>query len=158
MKRLIKRYVLKAQVDKENDEVNEGKPPTEAGMPPQQAANPSGGQSRLLQGGQDNLTYSSNTIFQVNSIQNVVGRQFPPFRMPSLIPGPWRWPSSEEFVSPLPGVLCGICSISKETGRFPVTQQRSSGDPSDGPPHSPGGLCLIWKQISSPLPCLKFLS
>lgn len=25
MKRLIKRYVLKAQVDKENDEVNEGK-------------------------------------------------------------------------------------------------------------------------------------
>lgn len=24
MKRLIKRYVLKAQVDKENDEVNEG--------------------------------------------------------------------------------------------------------------------------------------
>lgn len=31
MKRLIKRYVLKAQVDKENDEVNEGKPlPREA--------------------------------------------------------------------------------------------------------------------------------
>lgn len=26
MKRLIKRYVLKAQVDRENDEVNEGKP------------------------------------------------------------------------------------------------------------------------------------
>lgn len=25
MKRLIKRYVLKAQVDRENDEVNEGK-------------------------------------------------------------------------------------------------------------------------------------
>lgn len=28
MKRLIKRYVLKAQVDKENDEVNEGKQET----------------------------------------------------------------------------------------------------------------------------------
>lgn len=28
MKRLIKRYVLKAQVDKENDEVNEGKKET----------------------------------------------------------------------------------------------------------------------------------
>lgn len=27
MKRLIKRYVLKAQVDRENDEVNEGKNP-----------------------------------------------------------------------------------------------------------------------------------
>ena len=28
MKRLIKRYVLKAQVDRENDEVNEGKKET----------------------------------------------------------------------------------------------------------------------------------
>lgn len=27
MKRLIKRYVLKAQVDRENDEVNEGESP-----------------------------------------------------------------------------------------------------------------------------------
>lgn len=32
MKRLIKRYVLKAQVDKENDEVNEGKRETAFAM------------------------------------------------------------------------------------------------------------------------------
>lgn len=33
MKRLIKRYVLKAQVDKENDEVNEGKHPRTEKLP-----------------------------------------------------------------------------------------------------------------------------
>lgn len=33
MKRLIKRYVLQAQIDKESDEVNEGESSTETGQP-----------------------------------------------------------------------------------------------------------------------------